>query len=303
MAVQQTTTQTILPEWYTQYARNLTGKAMSAAEEPYQAYNLPRIAGFAPEQEQAFAMAPGAAASYKPYLGTAGQLATQAGVGSFTDPGVARQYMNPYIESVVSGIGDVAARNLREKILPSVNRTFIGGGTFGGSRSAEFTNRAIRDAGSAALAQQVEAMRQGYKEAGDLYGSEMGRSLEAARGLGALGQSAQQMGLQEAETLQGIGAQRQGLAQRSADLAYQDFLAQRDYPWTQLERMSRVAGTPSATGSTTVERAPGPSGLAQAGGALASIAGILGSAGVFKHGGEIEKKKSKRGLGWLKDKK
>lgn len=337
MAVQQTTTQTILPEWYTQYARNLTGKAMSAADEPYQAYNLPRIAGFAPEQEQAFAMAPTAAASYKPYLENAGVLATAGGTGSalgaaspylargagsFTDPGVAGRYMNPYIQQVVAGIGDVAARNLREKILPEVNRTFVGGGTFGGSRSAEFTNRAIRDAGSAALAQQVQALQQGYTQAADIYGQEAGRSLtagqqagalagddytrmiEGARGLGALGQSAQQMGLQEAETLQGIGAQRQGLAQKSADLAYQDFTAQRDYPWTQLERMSRVAGTPSATGSTTVERAPGPSSASQIGGALASIAGILGSAGVFKDGGEIEKKKkSKRGLGWLKDKK
>lgn len=307
MAVQQTTTQTILPAWYTQYAQNLTGKAMAASEEPYQRYNLPRIAGFSPEQEQAFAMAPGAAASYKPYLSTAGQLATQAGTGSFTAPGVAQQYMNPYIQQVVAGIGDTAARNLREKILPEVNRTFVGGGTFGGSRSAEFTNRAIRDANASALSQQVQALQQGYGQAADIYGSEMGRSLESARGLGALGQSAQQMGLQEAATLEGIGAQRQGLGQKSADLAYQDFVAQRDYPWTQLERMSRVAGTPSGTGSTTVTQAPGPSGWAQAGGALASIAGILGSAGVFKDGGEVEPKKSKKkpkaGLGWLKDKK
>ena len=54
MAVQQTTTQTILPEWYTQYAQNVLGRAYAATSEPYQEYKAPRIAGFAPEQERAF---------------------------------------------------------------------------------------------------------------------------------------------------------------------------------------------------------------------------------------------------------
>ena len=349
MAVQQTTTQTILPEWYTQYAQQMTGRALAASEEPYQAYNLPRIAGFTPEQEQAFAMAPEAAATYKPYLGAAGELATiggtsssveaaqpylTRGAGSFTDPGVARQYMSPYIESVVSGIGDIAARNLREKILPEVNRTFIGGGTFGGSRSAEFTQRAIRDAQSAALSQQVDALRQGYKEASDLYGTEAGRALTAAgqvgtmagadygrmldasQRLGILGESAQRSGLTEAATLEAIGQQRQALAQKSADLSREDFEAQRDYPFEVLERVAGIAGVPSASGmSTTIQRAPGPSGTAQTLGGLAGIAGILGATGafgntgwlssLFAEGGEVKKKvpPMKSGLGWLKDKK
>lgn len=347
MAVQQTTTQTILPEWYTQYAQGLTSRAMAASEEPYQAYNLPRIAGFTPEQEQAFAMAPTAAAAYRPYLGAAGELATIGGTsssvgaaqpylsraaGSFTDPGVARQYMSPYIESVVSGIGDIAARNLREKILPEVNRTFIGGGTFGGSRSAEFTQRAIRDAQAAALSQQVDALRQGYKEASDLYGTEAGRALTAAgqvgtmagsdysrmldasQRLGAIGEAAQAGGLTEASTLEGIGRQRQALGQQSADLAYEDFLAQREYPFTQLQKLTSVAGTPSATGQTTVQQAPGPSKTAQTIGSLASVAGLLGAtgafgskgwlSGLFAEGGEVKSgaRESKAGLGWLKDK-
>jgi hypothetical protein len=345
MAVQQTTTETILPQWYTEYAQKLMGRGLAASEEPYQAYGLPRIAGFAPEQEQAFAMAPEAAASYRPYLGTAGTFATAGGAGSayseaqpflargagsFTAPGVAQQYMNPYIQQVVSGIGDIAGRNLRENILPAVNRTFIGGGTFGGSRSAEFTNRAVRDAQSAALSQQIDALRQGYGQAADLYGAEAGRSLtaagqagslagsdysrmlDAAQRLGILGESAQGMGLKEAGALEAIGSQRRGLAQTSADLAYQDFQAQRDYPFTQLQKLSGVAGTPSATGSSTVQSTPGPSKTTQTLGALAGIAGILGSSGAFgsggwlglKDGGSVGRKvpKMKSGLGWLKDK-
>lgn len=348
MAVQQTTTQTILPEWYTQYAQQVMGRALSASEEPYQAYNLPRIAGFAPEQERAFAMAPTAAAAYRPYVGAAGEFATLGGAGSslgaaqpylargagsFTDPGVAQRYMSPYIQQVVSGIGDVAARDLREKILPQVNRTFIGGGTFGGSRSAEFTQRAIRDAQAAALSQQSEAMRKGYKEAADLYGTEAGRALQtgqeigglagsdysrmldAAQRLGILGESAQTAGIREAGTLEAIGQQRQALGQKSADLAYQDFLAQKDYPFTQLQKVTGVAGVPSATGETVVRQQPGPSGTSQAISGLLTGVGLLGAtgafgsggylSGLFAEGGAVKKQvpQMKSGLGWLKDKK
>ena len=298
MAVQQTTTQTILPEWYTQYAQNLTGKAMSAAEQPYQTYNLPRIAGFQPEQEQAFSGYQGSMGEYRPYIQQA-ESSLQRGTGSFTDPGVARKYMNPYIENVVSGIGSAAARNLYENILPQINRTFVGGGTFGGSRSQEFMNRAIRDTQASALSEQNKAMMQGYNTAADLYGSEANRAITAAPYMGALGTQAQEQRIKELSGLEAIGAARQGLAQKSADLAYQDFIAQRDYPWTQLERMSGVAGTPSGTGGTTIKNEPGPSTASQILGNLAGIAGILGSAGVFKDGGKVSNHKA--GLGWLKD--
>jgi hypothetical protein len=280
-------------------------------------------------------------------LGVASPYITR-GAGSFTDPGVAGRYMSPYIQNVVSGIGDIAARNLREKILPEVNRTFIGGGTFGGSRSAEFNQRAIRDAQAAALSQQVEAMRQGYKEAADLYGTEASRALtagqqigalagqdytrlldasrnlasigqtagqlggtdyqrmlDAAQRMGILGESAQAAGLKEAGTLEAIGAQRQALGQKSADLAYQDFLEQREYPFTQLQKLTGIAGTPSASGSSTVQTAPAPSKTGQILGGLTGAVGLLGAAGVFKDGGPVEKKvpPMKSGLGWLKDKK
>lgn len=355
MAVQETTTQTILPAWYTDYAKSLYGRAAAAAEQPYQPYvrydaagnkiDTPRIAPFSAEQQQAFAMAPGKAASYQPYLGAAGEFATTGGAGSayetvspllargtgsFTDPGVARRYMSPYINEVVSGIGDIAARNLREKILPQVNRTFIGGGTFGGSRSADFTQRAIRDTQAQALSQQAEALRQGYKEAADLYGTEASRSLtaagqagtlagqdynrmlDAAQRLGALGEGAQAMGLKEAGTLEAIGRQRRDLAQQSADLAYQDFIAQRDYPFTQLQKMVGITGTPSATGQTVMRQEPGPSSTSQFLGGLGGLVGLIGATGGFnkggwlgfKDGGEIKKKvpPMKNGLGWLRDK-
>lgn len=310
MAIQQTTTQTILPEWYTQYAQNVLGRAYAATSEPYQKYEAPRIAGFQPEQEQAFTGYKASMGAYEPYIGAA-TTALGRGTTSFTTPGVAQQYMNPYIQNVVAGIGATAGRNLYENILPAVNRTFIGGGTFGGSRSAEFTQRAIRDAQAAALSKQVEALSEGYKTAADLYGTEASRAITAAPQFAGLGKQVQEQRMAELGGLEAIGAQRQALAQRSAELAYSDFERQRDFPYSQVQRLAAIGGQPSASGTgTRVESAPGPSGFQQAAGLAATIAGILGKAGVFKEGGEVEGpvKDGKRnmkhpmhGLGWLKD--
>lgn len=310
MAVQQTTTQTILPEWYTQYAQNLLGRAYSATSEPYQPYQAPRIAGFQPEQEEAFGLYKSNMGNYQPYVNAA-TSAIGAGTGSFTDADVASRYMNPFIENVISGIGSTAGRNLRENILPGINRTFVGGGTFGGSRSAEFTQRAIRDTQEAALAKQIEAMKDAYETGRGQFNVESGRILEAAPLLAGLGEQVQGQGMKDVAGLEAIGGQRQGLAQKSADLAYQDFVAQRDNPYEQVRRLASIGGQPSASGTgTKVESAPGPSTTSQIIGGLTGLAGVLGGLGVFKKGGEVEGpvKNGKRnikhpmhGLGWLKD--
>ena len=317
MAVQQTTTQTILPEWYTQYAQNVLSKAYAATSEPYQKYvtkdaagkevPVARIAGFQPEQEQAFSEYKATRGEYEPYIGASSE-ALAAGTGSFTAPGVAQRYMNPYLQNVVSGIGTMAARNLRESILPELNRTFVGGGTFGGKRSFDFTQRAIRDAQAAALEKQVGALSEGYKAATDLYGAEATRALEAAPRYAELGTQVQTQRAKELAGLEEIGAQRQQLAQQSADLAYEDFERQRDFPYLQAQRLAEIGGAPSAMGAGTVNRTePGQSRFGQAVGTAATIAGILGRTGafgsqgwltrLFKDGGRVEA----RGLGWLKD--
>jgi hypothetical protein len=316
MAVQQTTTQTILPEWYTQYAQNVLSKAYQATTEPYQKYTtkdasgrevpVARIAGFQPEQEQACSGYKSSMGAYQPYIGQS-QQALGAGTGSFTQPGVSQQYMNPYIQNVVSGIGAQAGRNLYENILPAVNRTFVGGGTFGGSRSAEFTQRAIRDAQAAALEKQTSALTEGYDKAASLYGTEAARRLEAAPLYASLGEQEQQQRAKELAGLEEIGLQRQNLAQTSADLAYEDFQRQRDYPLYQAQQLANIGGAPSATGAgTRIETAPGQSKTSQIIGGIATGVGLLDRIGAFsrifgkKEGGRITHGEQ-RGLGWLKD--
>jgi hypothetical protein len=95
-------------------------------------------------------------------------------------------YMNPFIENVVRGISDLSQRNLSENLLPSVNRTFVGGGTFGGRRSEEFTGRALRDANEAALREQAGLLRQGYVDAANIFGADAARAMQGATLAGQL---------------------------------------------------------------------------------------------------------------------
>lgn len=312
MALNTTQTETVLPEWYTQYAKDILSKATAATAQPYSAYGAPRIAGFSPEQEQAFSGFKSSMGSYQPYIQAASQ-GLQRGTGSFTAPGVANQYMNPYTQNVVSGIGSAAGRNLYENLLPAVNRTFIGGGTFGGSRSQEFTARAVRDANAAALSEQNKAMKEGYESGMGQFNTEQNRLITASPYMAALGSQAQTQGNLDLAGLEQIGSQRQQLGQRSADLAYQDFLNQQQYPYEQVQKLAAIGGQPSAQGSGTVSStAPKPSSTGQILGAITSGVGLLGATGAFgksgwlgfKDGGEINKKKAKNaksGLGWLKD--
>lgn len=323
MATTTTTTSVALPEWYNQYAQNVLGKAYAATGEGYQPYNAPRIAGFAPEQEQAFQMTQQGIGSYQPYLSQAQGLTQQATQGSglgaaspYLQQGTASfgsrvgEYMNPYTENVVNRIGELSGRNLRENILPGINRTFIGGGTFGGSRSAEFMNRAVRDANESALAEQNRALQAGYGQAADIFSGEASRALTAGSTAGQLGgsdlsrllsagtqqanlgQQQQQMQGVDTAALAGVGAQRQGLAQTSADLAYQDFERQRDYPYSQVQKLAGIGGTlqvPEARSTT----APAPNQTAANIGSILGGLGTLAGAFNFKKGGKVRAKKGR----------
>jgi len=466
-----------LPAWQQEYYANLLGRSQSLLDRPYETYDAARIAGFTPEQEQAFEMVrqgiggylpqmgaasgalsgalgggggSGAAGPYlstaanqralttiSPYLeagtSTAGLAASmpyltaaasgraadaaspyvtagvsregfdradpylaRAGIGSAysaaspylttagrTFPSAVDEYMNPYNARVTDRIPELAARNLRENILPELNRTFVGGGTFGGKRSFDFTNRAVRDTQEAALAEQNKALQAGYGQAADIFASDASRAVQSAQTAGQLSQAdleralatgksyadisnelagrqiqsgqlmgqltqadlerglaagksiadiyadqatrqltagqvagsaatsdagrlvdigrisgdiagadqqrqieaaqaaaemalqEQQMRLADAAALAGVGAQQQGLSQTSADLAYADAQAQKDYDWQQLQKASSVAtGLPATTSTTGSSTEPGPSALSQATGLATAGIGL-----------------------------
>ena len=307
MALTQTVTETKLPQWLVDAYTKSIERGYEATTAPYQPYNAgPRIAAFSPQEQQAYNMVSQNVGNYKPYTQAAGNYIA-GGTQSFSDPGVASRFMNPYTQNVVSGIGAAAGRNLYENLLPQVNRTFVGGGTFGGSRSAEFTARAVRDANAAALSAQNEALQKGYESGMGQFNTEAGRYLTAAEQAQSLGRDVQSMAGTDTAALEAAGASQRGMEQRSLDLLREDFDAQRDYDYNQARRFQDFVGTPSASGSgTTYTQAPGANKTAQTIGAIATGIGALGNIFGKKDGGPINAdgkrniKHPMHGLGWLK---
>lgn len=90
-ALKATTSQTILPAWYTNYAMDVLAGQQALSAQPYSTYQGPRVAGFNPTQQQGFDLTGAAAGAYQPGL-TAATQATQnlTGVNSL---GVAQPYL------------------------------------------------------------------------------------------------------------------------------------------------------------------------------------------------------------------
>jgi len=309
MAVTQTVTETKLPQWLVDAYTKSIERGYEATSGDYQKYEAgPRIASISPQEQQAYNMVSQNVGNYRPYTQAAGNYIAGA-TQSFTDPGIAAQYMNPYTQNVVAGIGSAAGRNLYENLLPQVNRTFVGGGTFGGSRSAEFTARAVRDANAAALSAQQDALQKGYESGMGQFNTEAGRYLTAAERAQSLGRDVQNMAGIDASALEAAGGAQRGFEQQSLDLLRQDWEDQRDWDYNQAKRFQDFVGTPSASGSgTTLQQAPGPSRTAQIAGAIATGIGAVGNIFRRKDGGPIDAdgkrniKHPMHGLGWLKDK-
>jgi len=306
-----------VPKWMSDYTQGLIARANAAAAEPYIPYGGPRIAGFDPAQEEAFQMTEENVGAWKPYAGAAeqgyaGGLEAAANIpgaaqpyldeasGRWTDPGVAESYMNPYIGGVLDRQEQLATRTLEKEFLPSLQRAFTGAGQFGsrgGTGSMEDIGiRGVQDIQEGLEAQRLEALSGAYGMGADIYGGEqtrfadMGRisgalqeaaasgMFQGAEGMARLGEFAQRAGLTDAQAMEAIGAQRRGLEQGSLDLAYQDFLEQRDLPMQRVGFMSDVIRGLPDPGRVSTRTDVGPASIYQP----SPLSQIIGGYGVYR---------------------
>lgn len=317
-----------IPKWMSDYTQGLIARANAAAAEPYIPYGGPRIAGFDPAQEEAFSMTEENVGAWRPHAEAAGQgyaggLDAAANIsaaaqpymdeasGRWTDPGVAESYMNPYIGGVLDRQEQLATRTLEKDFLPSLQRAFTGAGSFGsrgGTGSMENIGiRGVQDIQEGLEAQRLEALSGAYGMGADIYGSdqaryadlgrlagtlqeaEAGSLYQGAEGVGRLGEFVQRAGLTDAASMEAVGAQRRGLEQGSLDLAYQDFLEQRNLPFERTAFMNEmIRGLPYSRATQRTDVGPAsvyqPSPLSQMVGGYGVYRGLTQEA----EGGYIE---------------
>lgn len=173
----------------------------AAAAQPFlgQAAGMSGVTAAQPSLQQGAGYTTGALntsglSAAQPYLAQAGQSAADVSA-----------YMNPYTQQVVNRIGELGTRALREQVLPGISDRMVAAGQFGGTRQAELTGRAIRDAVEGITAQQSAALQSGYGQAQQAAQADLARQAQLATTAGGLGTAQQQALLSAGQQMADIG--------------------------------------------------------------------------------------------------
>jgi hypothetical protein len=278
-----------VPDWYQEYLRGIAGQATSlAGMQANQAVPAQSVAGFTPDQIQAFQQARSNVGSWQPAL--ANESSALAGVQPQVNSAVNsanqavagpaqswtsnyQQYMSPYTQSVIDNIATLGNRNWEENIMPGVNNAFVSSGQFGSTRNAQALANAGRDVQQNISAQQAQALEQGYGTASNIFANDAARQqqqqqmqantamtggqlasstgLNTAQQYGALGAATSGLGLNDASALAASGAQQQQLDQQGLNTAYGNAQNLNNYDWNILNNLGSVVRGMQLPTSTT----------------------------------------------------
>jgi len=275
-----------LSDWAGGYVTDMLGKAQAISNTPYQTYQGPMTAGESSLQNKMFqglgglnfpgqlgksfsstdayqppAMTPGA---YSPSAIGTGAGASPAGTPSVGTPsaptGVAAQYMNPYLQSVLQPQLEELRRTSQINLQPGMAKMTQAGG-YGGGRQAIMESEANRNL----LQAQNQAIGTGYSNAYDKamqqFNTEQGQAKTLADMMGA------------------AGAQQRGIEQEGITADLNEFNTQRDYPQKQVQFLqSMLQGLPISTVSNIPQAQTGSQ---QAVGGMTSVYQMLQNLGII----------------------
>ena len=246
--------QQTLSEYAGPYVTSMLGKAEALSEQPYQVYGGPQTAAESGLQSKVFqglgnlsfpsqlGQTFSSAGAYQPPAMGANPFAPApigmgAGapmgaptMGQPTAPtGIAGQYMNPYLQNVLTPQMDELRRQSQMNLQPNLAKLTQAGG-YGGGRQAIMESEANRNL----LQEQNKTIGQGYANAYDKAMQQFNVEQGQAKTL--------------AELMSEQGGQQRGIEQQGISADYNEFLAQRDYPQKMLLfQQSMLQGLPIST--------------------------------------------------------
>lgn len=281
--------QSNLPQYAKPYYENLMDRALGESFSPYQSYQGQRLSGISDATQTGLNYATNYAASGTPALdqgiNATGQVLNQTGdvyqqnAGQFNSD-VADQYMSPYMQAVVDKAKQDAVKNAQEEQAMR-NADFAKSGAFGGSRAAVQNQMAIGQLQSRLTDLDVQGKQNAFENAQQQFERDReagfnNRNInlnalqlkgQAAGQLGEMQNLQDQMQLNRIKAQLGVGQTLEDYQQQQLDLAYNDFVNQRDIERQNLQFFSSLLqGVPvSANQNVTSTEPTNP------------LAGLLGS--------------------------
>ena len=261
--------QAVLPDYIEDFSRAQLELGMDAASQPYTPYTGPRLAQFNADDQAAFDLARSGQGIWGADVEEAGALARGVGAYETTpvttamwSPEQLSRYMDPFTGEVIDStlaLYDEDATRRRNQLQMEAARSGAFGGGRHGVAEAEFDRGSLLDRANIA----ANLRTSGYDRALGAFQTDAGRQLtadtfnestalaneaqrlQAAGALSGLGQQRAALNYADAEALSNIGAQQRALEQAGYDIAYGDYLEQRDWPIRQLNIMrSALSGVP-----------------------------------------------------------
>lgn len=253
------------------------GQAQSAAQSPFQLPVAP-VAGFTPDQLQAFQQTQQQQGMAQPYYNQAQGLFNQSAApisGSQVN-----NYLNPYAGYVMQNLAEQQGQQMNDL----TGKATQAAGGVGADRIGVAQGELARQQ-SLASGQTLSGI---YGSALSAAQQDAQRQQSAAYGIGQLGGASQNAAMQGTQALYGMGSQQQQLNQAQLNAPYQNQLAQIAYPYQQAQYLAGITGSlAGAMGGTTYSNQNGsntpaqPSIFSQIAGAGTAGIGALGAFGAF----------------------
>lgn len=278
-----TNTTTSYPPELAPYVTDILGKAKTASEQPYTPYQGQRLANFSMPTQWAMQSIENISAHGTPDVNNA--LAATEGLTGYTAGTIPTTdlsaYMNPYTTNVLD-VQKQAAQQAYDEQQAQRDADAVSAGAFGGDRRFVADSLAQRDLNQQMQSIDATGLQAAYDRATQLYQQDQSNQLDASRlgldaaaQLGSLSQTQQDLGLNAASALSGVGSKLEQREQAGLDTAYQDFQNQQNWTNNQLSLYSQLlSGNQISPSSTTTTTTPAPDFLSQLLGAGTSIAGL-----------------------------
>ncbi len=280
-------TGTEIPEWVSAGGQTLFQQAAELAKSPYPTFQAPRIASYdgsklTPAEQEAARILTEDAGAYKPFIDEAASRASQLGLGYDAmgkqellggDFSIeqAQPFLDIYQQAVDPAVEQIQ-RQLEQKQIADRAKA-VGSGAFGGSR--QYLSELMTESEGARQAGELrkQAAAEGLGFAAQRFDQDRAARLateqalrqsyetgEAAR-TGAVSQLAsfapaiQGLQQQAASGMISTGEAQRTLDQMALDLAYADFVEQREYPFQMVNyALGALKGIPYETTQTSLQQ-------------------------------------------------
>lgn len=257
--VYTTTQRNELPQFLEDAYKKLAQQATAVTDPSvqYMPYGGQRLAPLTTEQQAARQLAFQGAQAFQPDLQQARGL-TSLAVSPITGQDI-NYYMNPFQDAVTRNVLDEMRRRSDIEGQRTADAA-VRAGAFGGSRFGVQEAERMRNLRDQQTRTATDLARQNYQQA--LAAAQSQRAQQLAGGQQMSNLAGQQMNLQR-QGIAGLsqaGLQGQQQLQRGMDIAYQDFLRQQQFPYTQAATLGNLlSGVPAAQMTTAYSQQPGPS--------------------------------------------